>query len=62
MPSAVTAALTSASSRSGASGNTQRPPRHSVAAPNSSPPIAPSTVFFGLMAGASCRRPNARPV
>ncbi len=25
------------------------------------PPIAPSIVFFGLMAGASGRRPNARP-
>ena len=30
--------------------------------PNTSPPTAPSIVFFGLTAGASGRRPNARPV
>ena len=30
--------------------------------PNTKPPIAPSIVFFGLIAGASGRRPNARPV
>jgi hypothetical protein len=31
-------------------------------APKKMPPIAPSTVFFGLIAGASGRRPNVRPV
>ena len=29
--------------------------------PSTTPPIAPSTVFFGLIAGASGWRPNARP-
>ncbi len=33
-----------------------------AAPPKTTPPIAPSSVFFGLIAGASGRRPNARPV
>ena len=43
-------------------GNTQRPPSDSAAVPKTSPPIAPSSVFFGLIDGASGRRPKARPV
>ena len=34
---------------------------HARAAPTTRPPTAPSTVFFGLIAGASGARPNARP-
>ena len=32
-----------------------------VATPPTTPPIAPSTVFFGLTAGANLRRPKVRP-
>ena len=35
-------------------------PRHRHAPPTN-PPTAPSTVFFGLIAGASSVRPNSRP-
>ena len=41
---------------------TSAPTTANSAVPNTNPPIAPSTVFFGLIAGASGRRPNARPV
>ena len=33
-----------------------------TAVPTTKPPRAPSMVFFGLIAGASGRRPRARPV
>ena len=33
-----------------------------AAVPKTNPPTAPSIVFLGLMAGASGRRPSARPV
>ena len=40
----------------------QKPPSHAMAtAPPTYPPMAPSTVFFGLIAGASRVRPNSRP-
>ena len=48
------------------SGTDGQPPRRrrppGTTAPKTKPPTAPSMVFFGLMAGASGRRPNARPV
>ena len=43
-------------------GSHHAPATTNSAAPNTKPPTAPSTVFFGLIAGASGRRPNARPV
>ena len=46
----------------GVAGNTNEIAMAMNSAPKMTPPMAPSTVFFGLMAGASGRRPNARPV
>ena len=63
MPSATI--VTPSAARSG-DRHDRQPPRADdgadAAAPNTKPPMAPSIVFFGLIAGASGRRPNARPV
>jgi hypothetical protein len=44
----------------GVKGNTNVNAIAMKSAPQITPPTAPSTVFFGLIAGASGRRPNAR--
>ena len=62
MPSAATLAPASTASASERPGKTMRAPMTNAAVPNTSPPIAPSSVFFGLIDGASGRRPSARPV
>ncbi len=48
--------------RTGMPGTHHAPATTNSAVPNTKPPIAPSIVFFGLIAGASGRRPKARPV
>ena len=62
MPSATT--VTPSAARNGERHDRQPPARRRrrrQAAPKTNPPTAPSIVFFGLIAGASGRRPNARP-
>ncbi len=62
MPS-TTIARPSAASASGAQpGSAAAPATAMNSVPKTTPPIAPSIVFFGLIDGASGRRPNVRPV
>ena len=61
MPSVTSTSASTSRVPSGMAGS-HRPPSHAMAtAPPTNPPIAPSTVFFGLIAGASSVRPNKRP-
>jgi hypothetical protein len=61
MPSATIVTPSAARRTSGTAGTHHEPATTNAAAPTSTPPTAPSMVFFGLIAGASGRRPNIRP-
>ena len=62
MPSPTIASPTSSTQPADRPGSHQRAASASAAGARTKPPIAPSSVFFGLMTGESLWRPNARPV